>query len=291
MYRTKRNHAVRGQGIAEFGLIAPILLFLTMGILDFGRVLFAYANASSSLRDAVHHAEVLGYYGSLPSYLDCDGMEAAARNVSFVDSQTVTIQYEKADSGFTIACASASDSDLVNGDLLQIESIVTINFVTPFLSGLYPSLSLSFQGQRTIVKDITLNAGDPNDTDYDGLDDLWEEQYFGDGDGDIESGELDENGTNDPDDDGCNNGCEEARGTNPLNPDTDGEGLKDGDEAYQYQTDPLLPDTDGDGLNDYQEVFTYCTDELNADWLPTSRSTEGFWHSTGPGGRRTCFAP
>ncbi len=53
--------------------------------------------------------------------------------------------------------------------------------------------------------------------------------------------------------------------TNPLNPDTDGDGLKDGDEVKKYKTDPLKADTDGDGLNDGDEVLKYHTDPLNPD--------------------------
>jgi uncharacterized delta-60 repeat protein len=45
-------------------------------------------------------------------------------------------------------------------------------------------------------------------------------------------------------------------GTNPNNRDTDGDGLSDGDEAYQHFTLPLVPDTDGDGFLDGYEVQT-----------------------------------
>ena len=44
--------------------------------------------------------------------------------------------------------------------------------------------------------------------------------------------------------------------TDPLNPDTDGDGLTDGQEAGAggYGTDPLNPDPDGGGTNDGVEV-------------------------------------
>ena len=35
-----------------------------------------------------------------------------------------------------------------------------------------------------------------------------------------------------------------------MNPDTDGDGLTDGDEVDEHATNPNNPDTDGDGLND-----------------------------------------
>ena len=43
-------------------------------------------------------------------------------------------------------------------------------------------------------------------------------------------------------------------GTDPANPDTDGDGLPDNEEVYTYPTDPNDPDTDNDGLKDEYEV-------------------------------------
>jgi hypothetical protein len=58
----------------------------------------------------------------------------------------------------------------------------------------------------------------------------------------------------DPDHDGLTNLQEQQLGTNPLNPDTDGDGLTDGQEVNIYHTDPLNPDTDHDGYTDGAEV-------------------------------------
>ena len=76
--------------------------------------------------------------------------------------------------------------------------------------------------------------------------------------------DLDGDGTgdacdNDIDGDGLTNVQESALGTNPQNPDTDGDGLTDGIEVNTYATNPLLVDTDGDGLTDGVEVTTYGT--------------------------------
>lgn len=60
--------------------------------------------------------------------------------------------------------------------------------------------------------------------------------------------------------------CEEEKlGTNPRNPDTDGDGLTDGEEVKIYKTNPLSVDTDLDGLSDFDEVKKYKTDPLKAD--------------------------
>ncbi len=60
----------------------------------------------------------------------------------------------------------------------------------------------------------------------------------------------------DPDRDGLTNLQEFQLGTDPNNPDTDGDGLNDGDEVNKYHTNPLLADTDGDGIPDGVEIQT-----------------------------------
>ena len=56
----------------------------------------------------------------------------------------------------------------------------------------------------------------------------------------------------------CRFGC----GTDPLNADTDGDDIPDGDEALTHGTDPLAADTDGDGLPDGWEIC-YGLDPLS----------------------------
>jgi outer membrane protein OmpA-like peptidoglycan-associated protein len=69
----------------------------------------------------------------------------------------------------------------------------------------------------------------------------------------------------DDDKDGLTNGQERRYGTNPQNPDTDNDGLTDGDEVRKYKTNPLRADTDGDGLTDGDEVLKYHTDPNRYD--------------------------
>lgn len=58
----------------------------------------------------------------------------------------------------------------------------------------------------------------------------------------------------DADADGLTNQAEMLAGTRLDNPDSDGDGLKDGEEVNQWKTNPLHPDTDGDLLQDGEEV-------------------------------------
>jgi hypothetical protein len=54
-------------------------------------------------------------------------------------------------------------------------------------------------------------------------------------------------------------------GTDPENPDTDGDGLSDGDEVHVWKSNPLRRDTDFDGIDDGDEVTIYGTDPTLAD--------------------------
>ncbi|MFO7976736.1 MAG: hypothetical protein R6V12_19150, partial [Candidatus Hydrogenedentota bacterium] len=71
----------------------------------------------------------------------------------------------------------------------------------------------------------------------------------------------------DSDGDGLDNETEAYLGTDWGNPDTDGDGLSDGDEVLVYNTLPLHWDTDGDGESDGDEVVS-GTDPLTAQNAP-----------------------
>ncbi len=269
-----------GQGLAEFALVAPILLLMIMGIFDFGRVFFSYAMASNALRSALRNAAVYGYTDGENNYLNCGLMEETIQKTFFVGIPTITIQYEKAmrdadGNVVTYTCAQVDPTQggdpnvLDNGDMLKIDIINSIQLITPLVGQIAPNLTFEFHGQRTIVADIRLTTRASGDVDYDGLDDEWEKLYFTAAA--AARGITPNNaynvytGSDDPDSDGCNNGCEQANLTDPTNPNSDalnmpnsgdpGDSLNDGDEVFRYRTKPLDWDTDDDLLSDSEEVI------------------------------------
>jgi hypothetical protein len=205
----------RGQGLIEFALILPVLLFIIMGIIDFGRILFIYGMASNSLRTALRNAELLGYGGGGPLYIDCDELEADIRQVLFVGIDPDSNAYfgyidTDAYTGAVVECDSSPTVD--NGDLLQISLETPVRLITPLVSGIAPVVTLQFAGQRTIVSQVPMNADFDFDRDGDFLLDDWEDDYF--------PTIWDQNATDDLEvpPDGCNNGTEQAWNTNPLDP-------------------------------------------------------------------------
>jgi len=58
--RAEAGSRGRGQALVEFAIIIPLFLVLLMGILDFGRVVWATTSLASSAREAARYAIVHG---------------------------------------------------------------------------------------------------------------------------------------------------------------------------------------------------------------------------------------
>ncbi len=54
--RVKRRE--RGQSLAEFAILLPLLLILTLGAIDYGRVYFAYVSVTNAARNGAQYASV-----------------------------------------------------------------------------------------------------------------------------------------------------------------------------------------------------------------------------------------
>ena len=99
----------------------------------------------------------------------------------------------------------------------------------------------------------------------------------------------------DTDQDGLTDLLEAIAGSDPLNPDTDGDRLLDGEEyhaTYGYQTLTTNVDTDGDTVSDYDEIFIFKSNPLVPDFdgtvldqisiLPKDTTTRlGEWEEDG----------
>lgn len=187
-----------GQGLVEFALILPVLMMMVMAILDFGRVMIAYASLSNSLRDAVRFAEIyVSSGGSTAPYRDCPTIISLASRGTFVSDLQVHVYHRKiiSASGTTYGqldpdvqykdCTrfalpsnyNSPDADIWtgtttysgqtlnndetinNGDILEITVSGSVRIVTPLLSNLVPSLPIRFRAQRTVAKNLYTAGG------------------------------------------------------------------------------------------------------------------------------------
>jgi large repetitive protein len=99
------------------------------------------------------------------------------------------------------------------------------------------------------------------DADVDGLDDAWEQGWFG--------SFSTYDGYDDPDHDGLDNAGEQAAGSDPTHMDSDEDGLLDGVEVV-HGTDPTAADSDGDGLSDLAEIVVHGSDPTDPADPPSS---------------------
>jgi len=113
------------------------------------------------------------------------------------------------------------------------------------------------------------------DTDGDFVSDGWEiDTFLNPGSNDIPYdpilSDTDNDGTidgyEDPDEDGLINMDEEFYGTLYNNPDSDGDGISDGDEVYLFGSNPNSQNTDNDEFLDNEEAYgVYAPDNPGAD--------------------------
>jgi PKD repeat protein len=132
--RGSRGALSRGQSLAEFALIAPILLLLLVIAIDFGRVFFSYIEVSNAAREGA------AYAAGNPS--DLAGITSHARQEKNAQGQAgehpLTVTADCADSsGVALAggCAEAPGGSGI-GNSVTVSVVEQFTFLTPLIGGL-----------------------------------------------------------------------------------------------------------------------------------------------------------
>lgn len=160
MPTTHRYHQKeRGQSLVEFALVLPILLLLMMGILDLGRFLFLYSQTMNGAREGARYGSVSGLNTSptVPQYIDCAGIRAAAIRTNGLASQpTITIEYDHGtDPVLNQGCEDVNNrpsaSDILPGDRIRVSVEATYDFLTPGLRNVTGPITVTFTSARTVL--------------------------------------------------------------------------------------------------------------------------------------------
>ena len=70
--RRGRTRNERGAAVVEFALIAPLLLLIVFGIIDFGWMLMKANLVNNTTRDAARVASLSGSYTDIDSVIDSE---------------------------------------------------------------------------------------------------------------------------------------------------------------------------------------------------------------------------
>ena len=163
----------RAQGLVEFALILPLLLLVTLGIIEFGRLLVIFTSTSSAARQAARYGSVGEAYRStiVPFYLDCAGMRRAAQSASVLTllagtgNIQITYQHPQAPGDFDAfgTCNAINQpvltsgepmtrTDVVNGDRVVVTVTTTYQPIVPLVP--IPPIPFTFVAARTIFPAI-----------------------------------------------------------------------------------------------------------------------------------------
>ncbi len=138
------NHLQRGQGLVEFALILPLLLLIIMGIIDFGRMLFIYANLFNAAREASR-------YGLVDPGNQAAIQQAARDRIFLVPPEDVTINIWY-DTGPPNYRGITNPNQLAVGHRVIVELRYNAEFWTPLIQPFAAQMPIHAVARRTIQR-------------------------------------------------------------------------------------------------------------------------------------------
>lgn len=123
-----RRWRARGQSLVEFALVLPVLLFMVLMVLDFGRVYLGYINLQSMARTAANYAanNPVTWSATPAKY-----RQQALNDASAINCDTINV----ADPLFVDANGDGSTTSL--GDSVTVTVGCRFHLVTPIVSSMF----------------------------------------------------------------------------------------------------------------------------------------------------------
>ena len=151
-----------GQGMVEFALLLPVLILLTAGIVEFGRLLAIYNGLSNSAREAARLGAAVNISGSTPYYTDCAAMRDAAKRTSFLltlADADIAIAYDHGSDPTFANCVQNTEPSpaVTNGDRIKVTVIGHYAPIMPLLPMLQP-FDMTFVAARSIFPNIVIGT-------------------------------------------------------------------------------------------------------------------------------------
>ena len=161
----KRENA---QTMVEFALVFPLVLLITFGLIEFGRMVFIYAAVTGSAREGARYGAAAGDIGAFtPHYMDCAGiLDAVHRGAILIpiEDSDVSIWYDHGPSTGHIkdSCppTDANGIDLIDvGDRIGIHVIAHYEPIISFLG--FNGFDIVSENARTILTNVQIVGTPP----------------------------------------------------------------------------------------------------------------------------------
>ena len=149
------------QTMVEFALVFPIVLLITYGLIEFGRMLFIYAAVTGAAREGARYGAAAGNFNTR-YYMDCDGiLDAVQRGAILTPIHTgdVSIWYDHGPNTGRIknSCPpeDADRKDLINiGDRIGVHLIAHYEPIIAFLG--LDGFDIISENARTILVNVDI---------------------------------------------------------------------------------------------------------------------------------------
>lgn len=138
----RRRRRGRGQALAEFAFVVPIMMLIGIGALDMGRVVLAMDTTANAAREAARFAIVHGGTVSFSPAASAAEIKQVARDAAIgaTDDLTVTLCYSVASPTAITPAACTSDTNAnrtiyVRGNPVTVVVTSNIGLLTTSLLG------------------------------------------------------------------------------------------------------------------------------------------------------------
>ena len=168
----KLSRKETAQSMVEFALVFPLLLLITYGIIEMGRMLFIYVSLTSSAREGARYGAAAGDVEEMtrtPHYADCEGILEAVYTAAFLvqlEDADISIQYDHGpNTGAPFASCPPYDAD--GDDLVHLGDRIIVSVMGRY-DPILPTGYIGFNGfdihaenARTILLDIEIFGTPP----------------------------------------------------------------------------------------------------------------------------------
>ncbi len=143
----------RGSTMLEFAIGGVVVMFLLIGILEFGRFVAVHQSTSHAVQEAARWGAAVGDGGSgVPRFADCDGIRAAATTAGGLSTLTaadISISYmDTVGSSYGVCPIGGSGPATVNNfDRIVITANTSFESARPFIG----PASITVTNRRAIV--------------------------------------------------------------------------------------------------------------------------------------------